>query len=187
MHKKPRESLSHVLGKGVLWALFVGDYGDANQNQTIWVETNIPQEPRFTPDVVAFDNNKVPTPVSRENSDKRRRRQRFQPHELEFVKDDNPTFWGESGRMSAEKAAALAWKYPHTHFVHLRWGSQLNMDIFEDIETAVLPSLQHRTAPFEFALLKDKPQCFIDEDGTVLLQKKDLQWRTARFDIDMAY
>jgi hypothetical protein len=27
MHKKPRESLSHVLGKGFLWALFKDQYG----------------------------------------------------------------------------------------------------------------------------------------------------------------
>jgi len=61
------------------------------------------------------------------------------------------------------------------------------MDIFEEIETAVLPSLHYRTAPFEFALLSDKPQVFVDDDGTVLVRKEDLQWRTARFDIDLAY
>ena len=190
MHKKPRESLSHVLGKGILWALFQDEYG-APPKQTILVETPIPQEPRFVPDVVAFD---VPTPatvdVDRRNLNipaSHSTQQQQRPDYHEFVKDHQPTFWGESGRMSAEKAAALAWKYPHTHFVHLRWGSQVSMDIFEDIETAVLPSLQHRTAPFEFALLNDKPQHFVEEDGTVSLRKEDLQWRTARFDIDLNY
>ena len=186
MHKKPRESLSHVMGKGILWALFQAEYGVASNNQTIWVETPIPQEPRFVPDVVAFD---VVAPDNESSTD------RIDPphhevlldHSLLFVNDHAPTFWGESGRMSAEKAAALAWKYPHTHFVHLRWGSRVTMDIFEEIETAVLPSLQHRTAPFQFALLSDKPQCFVEEDGTMSLRKEDLQWRTARFDIDLDY
>ena len=177
MYKKPKESLSHVMGKGILWALFKEDYG-LPPTQTIFVETPIPQESRFVPDVVAFEVPPSET-VSHNNGQNITIPLQVQHH--------NPTFWGESGRMSTEKAAALAWKYPHTHIVHLRWGSQMSMDIFEEIETAVLPSLHYRTAPFEFALLSDKPQVFVDDDGTVLVRKEDLQWRTARFDIDLAY
>lgn len=184
LHKKPRESLSHVMGKGILWALFQEDYGVAANHQAIWVETPIPQEPRFVPDVVAFDVCCDPDNETDRIQLPREQGQLVDPSILS-VQDHDPTFWGESGRMSAEKAAALAWKYPHTHFVHLRWGP--TMDIFEEIETAVLPSLQHRTAPFQFALLHDKPQCFAKEDGTVSLRKEDLQWRTARFDIDVDY
>lgn len=173
LHKKPRESLSHVLGKGLIWSLFKDRYG-SQPNQQILVETPIPEEDRFVPDVVAFE---CDTTI-------RKPEEELFPIEL---KGKHPTFWGESGRMSAEKAAALACKYPNTHFVHFRWGSMVTMDIFEEIENAVLPTLQRRTAPFQFALIPEKPSQFLAEDGTVLLKKEDIQWRTAGFDIDLNY
>lgn len=176
LHKKPSESLSHVLGKGFLWSLFKEQYGSQSE-QIILVETPIPEETRFIPDVVAFQDEVL-----------KGKNPNLTDDELELLLQRlQPTFWGESGRMSAEKAAALAAKYPHTHFVHFRWGSQVTMDIFEEIENAVLPTLHHRTAPFQFALIPDEPKRLMAEDGAVLLQKNDVQWRTAGFDIDLNY
>jgi hypothetical protein len=176
LHKKPRESLSHVLGKGLIWALYKDQYGILS-TQTILVETPIPEEPHYVPDVVAFQH---PTYMQSDSKD-------F----LSWLPEGTtPTFWGESGRMSAEKAAALASKYPSTHFVHLRWGSSDQntlADFFEDIETAILPVLHFRTAPFQFVFLANEPRSFVEEDGTVKIRKEDLQWRTAGFSIDHNY
>ena len=191
MHKKPRESLSHVLGKGLLWALFKDQYGNHSNHQMILVETPIPQEPRFVPDAVAFQLLHVPskstactTTSSADLSENHTNPVHFQPDTVETLQ---PTFWGESGRMSVEKAEALATKYPHTHIVHFRWGATVSMNIFEEIEAAVLPTLEKRTAPFEFALFQDHPKNCIDEDGVVALRKEDLQWRKVGFDIDLQY
>jgi hypothetical protein len=176
MHKKPRESLSHALGKGLLWALFKDQYGTLS-TQTIMVETPFPDEPRYVPDVVAFQH---PTTTQAN----------LQDFLTRLPEGTQPTFWGESGRMSAEKALALACKYPNTHFVHLRWGSSDQntlADFFEDIETAILPILHQRSAPFQFVFLANEPQSFVEEDGTVKIRKEDLQWRTAGFSIDRNY
>jgi len=216
LHKKPRESLSHVLGKGLLWALFKDQYAPSSPSSSpysskqIFVETPIPGEDRFVPDVVAFDystltedgsiiigNDSSPSSSSQNHPaiPPEHQPQRSQSHY------EQPTFWGESGRMSADKAASLAWKYPHTHFVHLRWGyPQVTMDIFEEIEDAVLPAVQHRTAPFEFCLLPGQPKDYLllsesddkgasndEESTTVSISREDCLWRTARFDIDINY
>eukprot|EP00797_Seminavis_robusta_P030948 Sro65_g036880.2 (259) ;mRNA; r:104705-105744 len=185
MHKKPRESLSHVLGKGLLWALFQDRYG-SNPTQTILVETPIPQEPRYVPDVVAFHHPKIiiPSAAQQQQQDDTALLHSFLEHDIQ------PSFWGESGRMSAEKAADLAHKYPNTHLVHLRWGSgdqNTHAGFFEEIETAILPSLHYRTAPFEFAFLAREPKSCVDEDGVVRITRDDVQWRTAGFGIDRNY
>ena len=93
LHKKPRESLSHVIGKGLIWSLFKDEYG-SQPSQAILVETPIPEEPRYVPDVVAFEDASLFG---------------YSDEEPPII-GLQPTFWGESGRMSADKAAALAWK-----------------------------------------------------------------------------
>jgi hypothetical protein len=176
MHNKPRESLAHALGKGLLWALFKEQYGTLS-TQTKLVETPIPEEPRYVPDVVAFQHPRT-----------------MQANLQDFLtwlpEGTQPTFLGVSGRMSAEKAVALACKYPSTHFVHLRWGSSNQntlADCFEDIEAAIIPIFHHRAAPYQFVFLANEPRSFFEEDGTVKIRKEDFQWRTAGFSIDRTY
>lgn len=190
LHKKSRESMQHVLGKGILWALFKDQYGyrcgsnaDDNPN-SIFIETPIFGEDQFIPDVVAFGDDEtcgtaIP-PIAKSMTCSNF----FSP-----TQHPQPTFWGESGRMSIEKAATLARKYPNTHIVHLRCGHSINnMDIFEEIENhAVLPAFLHRSKPFTFAIFPHDPKSIVDENGIIQITHKDLLWRTARFDIDPNY
>lgn len=147
--KKKAETLQHVLGKGLIWALFREQYPN------IFIEREILD--KRLPDVVAF-NEDVHCDSGRD--------------------EDEPLFWGESGRMSVEKTIEIAKKYPHTHFCHLKWGVDVAEYTSKNLEYDLRPLLQSRTAPFEFGVLKGRdPRDYVDEDGLISISREDIQWK----------
>eukprot|EP00816_Leptocylindrus_hargravesii_P005272 CAMPEP_0196815802 /NCGR_PEP_ID=MMETSP1362-20130617/51940_1 /TAXON_ID=163516 /ORGANISM="Leptocylindrus danicus, Strain CCMP1856" /LENGTH=206 /DNA_ID=CAMNT_0042192913 /DNA_START=209 /DNA_END=829 /DNA_ORIENTATION=- len=158
--KKSQETLQHVLGKGIIWALHRRTYPN------IYVERDIGD--KRVPDVVAFEDNCESTVDGHASA--------TASHSIR-TKNSQPLFWGESGRMSPQKAGEIASKYPSTHFVHLRWGMENDENWSRDIEYAVRPTLKDRSAPFEFAILKCDPKKYIDEDGVICINRADVVWR----------
>lgn len=157
--KKSQETLQHVLGKGIIWALHRRTYPN------IYVEKDIGD--KRVPDVVSFEDGYEIRTDGHESSAS----QSICSNPLQ------PLFWGESGRMSPQKAAEIASKYPSTHFVHLRWGMENDENWSRDIEYALRPTLSNRSAPFEFAVLKCDPKEFVDEDGVICIDRGDVVWR----------
>ena len=147
--KKKAESLQHVLGKGLIWAMYRGQYPN------IFVEADIGD--KRLPDVVAFEKESMD-----DNSS--------------FESLRIPIFWGESGRMSPQKAAEIAMKFPNTHFCHLRWGVDLEQ-CSTQLGYALRPTLKYRAAPFEFGVLKGDPRQYVDEDGNISISRDDADWK----------
>lgn len=154
--KKKAETLQHVIGKGLIWAMFREQYPN------IHVEADIGD--KRLPDVVAFDKS-VSFVDEIDNGTSRER-----------VTSSIPLFWGESGRMSPQKAAEIAHKFPDTHFCHLRWGVDIEQCTTE-LDYALQPILQYRTAPFEFGVLYGDPREYVDEGGNVTICKQDVNWK----------
>lgn len=103
---------------------------------------------------------------------------------LANVKDDEgckPLFWGESGRMSLEKALDLSQRYPDMHIVWMRWGISLT-----DFVAQVAPALSSsssssspasRSGRFTLAAIPRKEIWeFVDDDGNVIISKEDVEW-----------
>jgi hypothetical protein len=149
LEKNKYESLQHVLTKALLWKLFQEDYPD------IQIELDI-SDPDFLPDVISL-------PPSTATTDS----------------DPSPLFWGESGRMSLDKALELAERYPATHIVHLRWGMALS-DYVPDYAPA-LSKVQNRTARYTFGAIQRKEVWDFFQEGddgviTVQIEKEDAEW-----------
>lgn len=151
LRKKPNESLEHVLVKGILWSVFgLAEHGGGRA----FVERDVGD--RRVPDVVVL-------PADGGGG----------------VEDAAPLFWGESGRMSPDKAAELLERYPHTHIVHMRWGmGEAGTRWIEEIEERIGPTLARRTAPFEIGLVREDPRNFFDEEGNVRARREDFDWVT---------
>ena len=84
-------------------------------------------------------------------------------------------FWGESGRMSVQKAVDLAQRYPDTHLVHIRWA----VDV-QDFAPTIIRNIQareiQRRGKFEFASIPNDVWRYFDEYNTINIQRSDLQW-----------
>ena len=154
--KKKAETLQHVLGKGLIWALYREKYPN------IFIEQNIGE--KRLPDVVAFQG-------MGQTED-------LQTGEFESKKC-KPCFWGESGQMSLAKAAEIASQYPDTHFCHLRWGVNME-ETTRALRYKLNPILDRRTAPFEYGVLRNgaDPKNFVDEDGIIRISRDDVMWET---------
>ena len=168
--KKKYESLQHVLVKAVLWKLFYDDYAQLDIERDIG-------DSNYLPDVVALDSNiasesgttttTTTTPVV------------------------SPLFWGESGRMSLDKARDLCQRYPTTHIVWMRWGISM-----QDFIRQVAPALKsvttttnnnnRRQGRFTLAAIPNKnvwelfEVCDESKDGDhcheVIIGKEDVEW-----------
>ena len=93
--KKRGESIEHVLMKAALWALYRPAYPE------LQVEVAIGDA--YKPDLVAL----APPPGG-----------------LAYG-DPEPVFWGEAGKVSADKWRSLLRRFPDTHFALARWNERL--------------------------------------------------------------
>ena len=93
--------------------------------------------------------------------------------------DDKVLFWGESGRMSLEKAVCLSERYPETHIVWMRWGISI-----QDFSNQVAPALKSvdRGGRFTLAAIPRKEIWeFINEEETnnsniIAIEKENVDW-----------
>jgi hypothetical protein len=84
-------------------------------------------------------------------------------------------FWGESGRMSVQKAVDLAERYPDTHLVHLRWAvpvEEFAPEIIRNIKAREIL----RSGKFEFASIPNDVWRFVDENNKIKIDRNDLKW-----------
>ncbi len=93
--KKRGESIEHVLMKAALWALYRPTYPG--------VQVEVAIGDAYTPDLVAL----APPPGG-----------------LAYG-DPEPVFWGEAGKVSANKWRSLLRRFPDTHFALARWNERL--------------------------------------------------------------
>ena len=95
-----------------------------------------------------------------------------------------PLFWGESGRMSLEKALDLSQRYPEMHIVWMRWGISLT-DFVTQVAPALASSSASRSGRFTLAAIPRKEVWeFIDDDCNVIISKEDVEWFEIRKDGD---
>lgn len=140
--KKRGESIEHVLMKAVLWALYLPDYPG--------VQVEVPIGDTYKPDLVAL----APPPGG-----------------LAYG-DPEPVFWGEAGKVSAQKWASLLRRFPDTHFAFARWAERLGPHVA--IVEAALDG-RPRRAPFDLlSLPPDTADRFLRDDGTVEVALADL-------------
>ncbi len=167
--KKKYESIQHVLVKAVLWKLFYEDY------EQIHIEKDI-GDANYLPDVVALDlgiMDNHDSSVEQYDSDGAVRIQ--QQQQL------SPLFWGESGRMTLEKARELCQRYPTTHIVWMRWGIPME-DFARLAAPALAPVTANRQGRFTLAALPNKNvwELFeynpINEECNVLIGNEDVEW-----------
>ena len=106
------------------------------------LEVEIKVDDRYKPDVVSIDQSRA-------------------------IKDINSVyrFWGESGRVGADKIESLVKRYPHTHFAIAKWEKNLI-----PLENTVREALagRDRTAPFDLIRFQQgDAERFISDDGHV--------------------
>ena len=140
--KRRGESIEHVVMKAVLWALYLPDYPEMQ------VEVSIGDA--YTPDLV---------------------QQAPPPGGLAYG-DPEPVFWGEAGKVSADKWRSLLRRFPDTHFAFARWAERL------DPHVAIVERARGdrpRRAPFDLlSLPPDAADRFLADDGTVRVSRDDL-------------
>lgn len=91
------------------------------------------------------------------------------------VRGGEPVFWGESGRMSVEKAVGLAERFPDTHLVHLKWGDML-ADFAPEVRKVMKARGVQRSAAFEFGTLPYDCWRFLDDEGRLRITRDDVVW-----------
>ena len=98
---------------------------------------------------------------------------RYKPDVVELDGRGEPVFWGESGKVSAEKIASLVRRFPDTHFAVAKWASPL--EPFADLVWEALDG-RPRRAPFDLLQFPpDSGERFIRDDGTVAITFDDVQ------------
>ncbi len=97
---------------------------------------------------------------------------RYKPDLVALGDDGRPTFWGEAGKVSAEKYRALFRRYPDTPFAFAKWTTRL------DPHAALIRDAldgRPRRAPVDLlGIPPDAPDRFLAPDGTVTVAFSDL-------------
>jgi hypothetical protein len=163
LEKKKYESLQHVLVKAFIVHLFFQKYTHLEIEQDIG-------DPRYYPDVVSY--------VRRPNDSQIVEQDLQEPPNI-HCKTHHPLFWGESGRMSLEKACDLGIRYPNTHIVWIRWGISL-----EEFSAQVVPALKQalkttsRTAQYTLGVIPHRHLWdYVDpNDHRIHIRHEDVQW-----------
>ncbi len=140
--KKRGESIEHVLMKAALWALYRPAYPD--------VRVEVPIGDAYKPDLVAL---------------------RPPPGGLAYG-DPEPVFWGEAGKVSAQKWASLLRRFPDTHFALARWNERLAPHA-----TIIRKALdgRPRRAPVDLVRVPDDIERYVERDGTLALSFDDVE------------
>lgn len=140
--KKRGESIEHVLMKAALWALYRPVYPD--------VRVEVPIGDAYKPDLVAL----APPPGG-----------------LAYG-DAGPVFWGEAGKVSAQKWASLLRRFPDTHFALTRWNERLAP------HAAIIQKAlddRPRRAPIDLIRVPADVERHLQRDGTFDLTVADVE------------
>jgi hypothetical protein len=98
---------------------------------------------------------------------------RYKPDLVQLDARGEPVFWGEAGKVSADKTASLLRRYPDTHFALAKWATPL-APFVELVEEAL--DGRPRRAPFDLLRLPpDAGERFIADDGTITLGFDDVE------------
>ncbi len=98
---------------------------------------------------------------------------RYKPDLVELDADGRPAFWGEAGKVSAEKTRALARRFPDTHFAVAKWAERLDPRVA--LVRQVLAG-RVRRAPFELlSFPADAAERFVAADGTLAVRFEDVE------------
>ena len=97
---------------------------------------------------------------------------RYKPDVVGLADDGRPAFWGEAGRVSAEKYAALLRRFPATHVAVAKWGERL-----EPHAAIVRKALdgRPRRAPVELLGFPSDAGRFVGDDGAVTVTFDDVE------------
>jgi hypothetical protein len=100
---------------------------------------------------------------------------RYKPDVVALDLEGQPRFWGEAGRVGADKIRSLARRYRHTHFAIAKWDTRFPP--FLGVVTQALEGLQ-RSAPVDLLNFPaDSAERFVDERGQIHVTHADLEWR----------
>lgn len=96
----------------------------------------------------------------------------FAPDDVRF-RQDEPVFWGEAGRVSPAKIAALVKRYPDTHFAVGKWASTAGAHTgwLQDAVDGV-----RRSAPVDLLIFPENASDFIDEKGNIHITFDDIEY-----------
>lgn len=98
---------------------------------------------------------------------------RYKPDLVQLDGRGEPVFWGEAGKVSADKIDSLLRRYPDTHFALAKWAAPL--DPFVEMVEGALDG-RPRRAPFDLLRLPpDAGERFIANDGTITLTFDDVE------------
>ena len=99
---------------------------------------------------------------------------RYKPDVVARGPDGQPLFWGEAGKVGADKIRSLARRYRHTHFAIAKWNTGL--DPFIGLVSDAVAGL-HRSAPFDLlSFPANSAERFVDEHGHIHLTHTVLEW-----------
>ena len=140
--KKRGESIEHVLMKAALWALYRPQFPD--------IRVEVPIGDAYKPDLVAL----APPPGG-----------------LAYG-DAQPVFWGEAGKVSAQKWRSLFRRFPDTHFALARWNERLAPHAA--IVRGALAD-RPRRAPVDLIRVPPDAARFVARDGTLSLTFADVE------------
>lgn len=102
---------------------------------------------------------------------------RYKPDVVQLDALGEPVFWGEAGKVGADKVASLVRRFPDTHFAVAKWATPLAP--FADLVRDALDGpngTRPRRAPFDlFQFPDDSAARFIREDGTVAIDFDDVE------------
>ena len=99
---------------------------------------------------------------------------RYKPDLVALSPEGYPLFWGEAGKVSADKIRALVRRYRNTHFAIAKW----NMNLTPLIELVGRAVAKHsRSAPFDVIRFPaDSAERFIDGQGHIHVTHDALEW-----------
>lgn len=99
---------------------------------------------------------------------------RYKPDVVALSPEGQPLFWGEAGKVSADKIRSLIRRYRNTHFVITKW----NMNLAPLIGLVSKAVTKHtRSAPFDVIRFPaDSAEQFIDAQGHIHIAHKALEW-----------
>ena len=99
---------------------------------------------------------------------------RYKPDVVSTDRFGAPRFWGEAGKVSAEKIADLTQRYPRTHFAMSKW--EVDLDPFANLVRKASRAA-NRHAPFDLIRFPaDGERRFVDQKGRIHLTLDDVEW-----------
>jgi hypothetical protein len=98
---------------------------------------------------------------------------RYRPDVVGLDNMQRPTFWGESGEVSAAKIESLARRYRDTHFAIAKWDAKL--EPHAALVERILGRFR-RSAPFDVLVFPSNSADRFIENGEIHVSHADLEW-----------